>query len=256
MVMTACPDIDLWLAYYEEFEENSPGLLGLLNDAERQQQARFHFAGDRLRYLVTRAMVRTVLSRYADVAPTDWIFGTNAYGRPEISPVHTQASTLRFNLSHTDGLIVLGIRQKLELGVDVEQLERKANLEVADRFFSPREAAELALLPPERQAHRFFDYWTLKESYIKARGMGLSIPLDSFSFEFPSEETLRLIVDASQDDPAERWRFWQLELAGNYLLAVCAERVAEQTPVLNLRRMKTLDAFESMALRVTKRSEL
>lgn len=256
MVMMACPDIDLWLAYYGEFEADSSCLLGLLNDAERQQQARFHFAGDRLRYLVTRAMVRTVLSRYAGVAPVDWIFDTNAYGRPGISPVHAQASALHFNLSHTDGLIVLGIRQGHELGVDVEQLERRANLEVADRFFSPKEAAELALLPPARQARRFFDYWTFKESYIKARGMGLSIPLDSFSFEFPSEETLRLTVDASQDDHAERWRFWQLELAGNYLMAVCAERVAGQTPALNLRRMTTLEAFETVTPLVTKMSAL
>ncbi len=254
MTTTTQASIDLWLAYYDEFEADSPHLLGLLNTAERQQQARFHFAGDRLRYLVTRAMVRTVLSRYASVAPADWVFDTNAYGRPGISPVHTEASALRFNLSHTTGLIVLGICQEHALGVDVEQLERRANLEVADRFFSPREAAELASLPPERQPRRFFDYWTFKESYIKARGMGLSIPLDSFSFEFPTEETPRLSVDASQNDDAERWRFWQLELPGQYLMAVCAERIPGQVPGLSLRRMKALDAFDSVTPLVTKMS--
>ena len=115
------PAIDLWLAYYgqDEFEPDSPHLLRLLNDKERQQQARFHFPGDRLRYLVTRAMVRTVLSRYAEVAPADWVFDTNAYGRPGISPQHVEATSLRFNLSHTDGLIVLGVCRGHALGADV-----------------------------------------------------------------------------------------------------------------------------------------
>lgn len=244
--------IDLWLAYYDEFEPDSPRLLELLNEAERQQQARFHFAGDRLRYLVTRAMVRTVLSRYADVAPADWVFDTNAYGRPGISPEHTEACWLRFNLSHTKGLIVLGICSERALGVDVEHLDRKVNLEVADRFFSPKESAELASLAPDRQVRRFFDYWTFKESYIKARGMGLSIPLDSFSFGFPSEDSLNLSVAPSQKDDPDRWRFWQLELDGDYLMAVCAERVQAQEPALHLRRLTTLDTFESLAPRVSK----
>ncbi|WP_051237677.1 4'-phosphopantetheinyl transferase family protein [Ottowia thiooxydans] len=236
--------IDLWLAYYDEFAQEAPRLLDLLNESERQQQARFHFADDRLRYLVTRAMVRTVLSRYADVNPADWTFDTNAYGRPEIASAHSAAKTLCFNLSHTRGLIVLGVCREFAMGVDVEQQERAAALEVAERFFSPTEAAELAALAPERQLSRFFDYWTLKESYIKARGMGLSIPLDRFSFDFPSRDTVRLSLDASLGDDARRWRFWQLNLPGNYKLAVCHERTVgmERTP--SLRRMNTLDSFE------------
>lgn len=249
------PGIDLWLAYYDEFEPDSPHLLKLLNESERQQQARFHFSGDRLRYLVTRAMVRTVLSRYAAVTPADWVFNTNAYGRPGISSLHVEAASLRFNLSHTKGLIVLGVCTDHALGVDVEHLDRKVNLEVADRFFSPKESAELDSLARERQPRRFFEYWTFKESYIKARGMGLSIPLDSFSFEFPTEKSLSLSVDASQNDTPGRWHFWQLELDGDYLLAVCSENLPTQ-PVFNLRRMRSLDTFEVLVPRVTKTTEV
>lgn len=237
------PHIDLWLAYYGQFQSDDPALLELLNPAEREQQARFHFADDRLRYLVTRAMVRKVLSRYADVAPKSWTFETNAYGRPEISRLHTQARHVRFNLSHTKGLIVLAVCHAFEIGVDVEHLDRQAALAVADRFFSKLEAAELVSLAPELQLQRFFDYWTLKESYIKARGMGLSIPLDRFSFQFPTPETVSLRTDPVLCDDAGRWQLWQLRLPGNFQLAVCTEKPAEGLRALKFHRMATMDEF-------------
>ena len=247
--------VDLWLAYYGEFQNDDPDLLELLNPAEREQQARFHFADDRLRYLVTRALVRKVLSGYADVAPKAWIFKTNAYGRPEISALHTQASNLRFNLSHTSGLIVLAVCHAFEMGVDVEHLDRQAALGVADRFFSPLEAAELAGLAPELQPQRFFEYWTLKESYIKARGMGLSIPLDRFSFEFPTSESVSLCTDPVLGDDAGRWQFWQLRLPGNYQLAICTEKPSEGVRALKFHRMASMDEFTPVKVQTLRMSE-
>ncbi|MET4575545.1 4'-phosphopantetheinyl transferase family protein [Ottowia thiooxydans] len=246
--------VDLWLAYYGEFQNDDPALLELLNPAEREQQARFHFGDDRLRYLVTRAMVRKVLSRYADVAPKAWNFENNAYGRPEISGLHTQASGLRFNLSHTGGLIVLAVCRAFEMGVDVEHLDRKAALGVAERFFSPVEAAELASLGLELQSQRFFDYWTLKESYIKARGMGLSIPLDRFSFAFPTPETVSLRTDPVLGDDAGRWQFWQLRLPENYQLAICTEKPAKGVRALKFRRMATMDEFTPLEVQTLRMS--
>lgn len=240
--------IDLWLAYYDEFQQDLPRLLDLLSKDERTKSNCFHFADDRLRYVVTRAMVRTVLSRYADVPPSAWTFETNAYGRPEIASTLSElAGDLRFNLSHTRGLIALGVGRGFSLGVDVEHLERQPALAVAKRYFSSVEAAELASLDPEPQAQRFFEYWTLKESYIKAHGKGIAHTLDGFSFDFPSENMLRLTVDAKLDDDAQRWRFWQFQLEGDYLLAVCAERTQNPAPVLSLRRMQHLDTFKVLA---------
>lgn len=230
--------IDIWLVFYQQITEPTllSTLLALLNDDERAQQLRFHFADDRLRYLATRALVRTVLSRYAPIAPADWSFTPNEYGRPAIANDHAQARTLSFNLSHTRGLIAMAVTRDRVLGVDVENLTtRQVSGGIAEHFFSPAEVAELATVPIERRQDRFFEYWTFKEAYIKARGMGLSIPLDRFSFHFPDERQVRLSIEPDLGDVAERWRFWQFRPTGDYLLALCVERLDGAEPLLTVR---------------------
>lgn len=230
--------IDLWLTRYDAIrdEDTLARLWRLLSEAERQRRQRFRFADDRLRYLVTRAMVRTVLSHYAEVAPADWRFSANAHGRPEIAPDQRDAARgLRFNLSHTRGLIALGVSRDRMLGVDVEHLERPAAPGLAEHYFAPSEIEALARTPPNQRDYRFYEYWTFKEAYIKARGMGLSIPLDRFSFHYPHADTVRIDIDPALGDPAQRWSFWQFRPAGGYLLAICAERLEGVAPRLALR---------------------
>jgi 4'-phosphopantetheinyl transferase len=230
--------IDIWLVFYQPLTD--PDLharwLPLLNQAERAQQLRFHFADDRLRYLATRALVRSVLSRYAPLAPAEWCFTPNAYGRPAIANDHAQAASLSFNLSHTRGLIAMAVTRGRELGVDVENLgTRQVSDGIAEHFFSPAEVAQLATVPPQARQDRFFEYWTFKEAYIKARGMGLSIPLDRFSFHFPDERRISLSIEPDLGDDPERWRFWQFRPAAGYLLALCAERLDGAPPQLRVR---------------------
>ena len=123
------------------------------------------FARDQHRYLVTRALARTVLSRYADIAPAELTFAANAYGCPEITNRHAYARDISFSISHTSSLIVLGIAQRRALGVDTENAcIRKAPVEIAERFSAPHEVAALHALPQEHQQQRFFEYRTLKES--------------------------------------------------------------------------------------------
>lgn len=206
-------DIDVWLTYYDEIVDDRQlaRLRSLLSDEEVAQESRFYFADDRKRYLVTRAMVRMLLSRYAPIAPEDWFFSKNAYGRPviadAIADAETQARGLSFNLSHTRGLIALAVTRGRELGVDVENIAaRTVSLGVAEHFFSPTEVAELSCVAPDRQHDRFFEYWTFKESYIKARGMGLSLPLNRFSFRFPHQSAVSISIDPDLQDEADRWK--------------------------------------------------
>ncbi len=232
--MTAtASQIDLWCAFPREITD--AGLIaryhGLMNPEERAKQARFYFEKDRHRYLVTRALVRTVLSRYAPIAPEAWTFITNEYGRPEVASGHVPAQGISFNITHTDGLIIVGVVRGYVLGIDTENVtERKAPIEVADRYFAPDETAALRALPESMHPQRFFELWTLKESYIKARGMGLSIPLDHFSFSFPEGDGIELSIDPRQQDSPSRWRFWQLRPTADFLAAVCAERVNGTAP--------------------------
>ena len=231
-------EVDLWLSYYHEVSEaaQQTRLRLLLNDAERAQEARFYFPDDRLRYLVTRALVRTVLSRYVPVAPAAWEFTTNAWGRPQTAP-HHQLPTLQFNISHTRGLIAMAVSTNGALGVDVENLAARAgSAGIAGHFFSPAEASALGALPTARQQQRFYEYWTLKESYIKARGMGLSLPLDGFSFAFPGDQGIALAFDADFDDSdPERWCFWQWQPGPDHLLALCAQYSGAAVPSVQVR---------------------
>jgi 4'-phosphopantetheinyl transferase len=251
-------EIHLWLAFYDEITDERllSDYRSLLNSAEKEQQVRFYFAKDRLRYLVTRALVRTVMSRYVPIDPRDWVFSTNAYGCPEIANAQGREAFLSFNISHTESLIVLGVTTHRALGVDVENFRaREVSIEIADRYFAPAEVAALNNVPPQQQQYRFFEYWTFKESYIKARRMGLSLPLDKFSFHYPHDRALEIAIDAELADDAARWQFWQFQPRPEYLVAICAERIPDQPPRLVVHQTVPMSSEKSVSpefLRVSK----
>jgi 4'-phosphopantetheinyl transferase len=170
---------------------------------------------NRQEFLVTRALVRATLSRHRPITPHAWRFAKNPYGRPRVEP----PCGLVFNLSNTIHLVACAVREGGEIGVDIEPLDRSEDvLEVADTVFSPRELAELrALADPMARRERALDLWTLKESYIKARGMGLSLPLEKFSFVFDDPAAIRIAIDPSLHDPDDRWSFRRLDVAGHRL---------------------------------------
>lgn len=218
-------EVHVWPCDYVHISEGLlPTYRTLLTDDERAREGRFHFERDRQRYLVTRVLVRTVLSRYEPVRPEDWRFSVNAHGRPEIANAGRDRR-LSFNIAHTHSLIVLGVADGRALGVDVENLRnRDASPEIAERFFAPTEAAALASLPAGRRRDRFYEYWTFKEAYIKARGMGLSIPLDKFSFHYPRNDAVEIVIHPDLADDPGKWQFWQIRFDADYLVAVCADR--------------------------------
>jgi len=247
--------IDIWCAFCETIRDPDllQSYLKLLSEAELAQTARFHFAHDRHRYVITRALLRSSLSKYADIAPESWTFTLNAYGRPSISNAGAQARAISFNLSHTRRLVALAISSARELGIDTEDLgARVAPAEVADRYFARAEVQELNALPPERRSERFFQYWTLKESYIKARGRGLSIPLDAFAFRFPRAGQVALSIDPGLQDEAANWLFWHwqagaatepgADAGGRHLLALCARRTGPEPPQIRLRQVVPLQS--------------
>ena len=194
-----------------ELERN--GLIGpahaLLTAEEIERLRRFHFNSDQLIFLATRALVRQVLSRYKSVAPDAWTLLANAHGRPEIAG---PKSELRFNLSNTPGLVVCAVTREVDVSVDVKSLARTKPIENFDHFLAPREAQALRLLTTAEQASQFFAYWTLKESYIKARGLGLAIPLDRFWFTIPANRAPRVEIDPQLLDSGDAWLFAQLGL--------------------------------------------
>jgi 4'-phosphopantetheinyl transferase len=237
--------VDLWLVCPDEIDEAVLALYrAVTTPAEQAAASRFHFERHRRSHLVTRAAVRVVLSKYAAIAPQDWRFELSEHGRPHVSREHAGVpglSDLRFNISHTDGLLAIAVTRHGDVGVDVENAgARQAPIDVAGACFAPDELAALHQEPAAARSRSFFRYWTLKESYIKARGLGLSLPLDQFSFQLHAEGSIGFSTAPALDDPAAHWGFWQLGFAGHHVVALCLRRGGALRPAVRLRRLVPL----------------
>jgi 4'-phosphopantetheinyl transferase len=192
---------------------------------------RFWQEADRARFLIARAMVRTMLSHYVAVPPQAWRLRIETHGRPEIDNLPAGAPDLRFNLSHTDGLVACAVTVGRDVGVDVEYVHRPLTHDVAERFFSAQEAADLRALPKDEQPLVFFDYWTLKEAYIKARGLGLTLPLGQFTFHRFAGHAPRISFAPELHDDPRSWQFAQFWPTRDHRMAVAVRRVGEDLPI-------------------------
>ncbi len=228
-------DIHLWYVA----RDSSPGAElrreyeALLQSDERRRYDAFKVERARQEYLVTRALVRCVLSRYSPVAPGDWRFRLTALGRPEIDPPRS----LRFNLSNCEGLVACAVVDGRQIGVDVEPHSRgPAILELASSVFADGELEDLERLEVERRVDRALSLWTLKESYLKARGLGLSLPLRSFGFALEAGQ-----IALSPPPPYDEgcWDFTSGDITA-HRLALAIERRPGQSTALRVFEMTPL----------------
>ncbi|SDU43442.1 4'-phosphopantetheinyl transferase superfamily protein [Stappia sp. ES.058] len=185
-----------------------------LSDTEHERADHFRFPRHARQSRLAHGLKRHALSaHHPHIAPADWRFVSGDHGKPRVDGV---AEAPAFNLSHSEGVIALAVSPhagvSLRLGIDVEATTRKVSEGLAERFFAPDEVAALMALPDAEQPLRFFALWTLKESYIKAVGMGLAIPLDRFAFGFSGTEALSFRAD--REERPEDWTFRQTVLSG------------------------------------------
>ncbi len=194
--------------------------VGLLSADENRRHGRFIFQKDRDQFLIARILLRSTLSRYLNVEPKDWRFQQNEFGKPEIKPGR-RPLPLRFNISHCNGLILCGVTVDCEIGVDCENIRRAIAIErLAPRVLSVDEQEVLASVPASKRIETFFRFWTLKESYIKARGLGMTLPLQDVSFDFDVEERLRVCFGLRVHDRPQAWQFFAPNLDSPFLAAV------------------------------------
>jgi 4'-phosphopantetheinyl transferase len=195
-----------------------------LDAAEAERYARFRVAPAAHLFLASRILLRTLLSRYWPARPEDWHFAANRWGRPRVAEP-AQAAGLHFNLSHTDGLVACLVGDREELGVDTETTRRPmADMaQIAGRFFAAREVAALGEVTEVERRERFFEFWTLKESYIKARGIGLSLGLSNFAFTIGVGRATIAFEPGFGDNPAA-WDFRQFRVDPEFLIATSVRR--------------------------------
>jgi len=202
----------------------------VLSADEQHRRDRFHRTSDGDRFALAHVLLRLTLSRHADIDPADWRFETNDFDKPEIAPT-IAAPPLRFNLTHTTGLIAVAVTLARDIGIDAESTKPPRAVDpltLAERFFSIEEIAYIHGHAGAEQKAAFFKLWTLKESYIKARGQGLSIPLDSFSMPL-DPATSRGIDCTGMPDQNHNWRFWQEWPTEDHAVALATPEPQDQT---------------------------
>lgn len=243
--------IDLWFANEADFSfgELTSQCLDWLTEKEKDRYKRFYFDRHRKELLLGKALIRTVLSEYSDKDPALWNFVENEYGKPALAAEHNES--IYFNLSHSGDRLVLAVSRHEFLGVDIERSNRQRRVEkIADRYFSGRELSSLLQLEPAAQQERFYDLWTLKEAYIKARGMGLALSLKQFGFQFEAEGRISLYLEPEMDDDLEGWQCWHLSVGSDYKLAL-AVKTAETVTSINSYQRSSLQAYESLSTSIT-----
>jgi 4'-phosphopantetheinyl transferase len=208
--MIAANEIQLWCLTPDSVDEvHVPRWRGWLTDEERNAIDRFHFQNDRRDRLFARILTRSALSAFTGVPPDVWRFRRDSNGKPTVE-LPQQFEQLTFSLSHTRGLIACLVGSDRMLGIDVEYVDRIDDwTTVAKGVLSSSEITCLRGLPERDQRRRFFELWTLKESYAKAIGLGLGLPLDRVAFEISGSggrHPRAFFEEPLVDDP-QRWSF-------------------------------------------------
>jgi 4'-phosphopantetheinyl transferase len=182
-------EVHVWFARLDRTPARLTRMRTILNAEETARADRFYMDVHRNRFIAARALLRDLLAGYLAQPPEAISFAYNEWGKPALAPGFV-ASDLRFNLSHSQELAMYAFVLERDVGVDLEMIRADvASEKIAENFFSRREVETLRALPREHQAEAFFNCWTRKEAYVKARGQGLSIELDSFDVSLiPGEE--------------------------------------------------------------------
>lgn len=199
----------------------------LLSETESVRYRGIQFNSEQRSYLVAHALVRKVLSLYADIPPQDWVFVSGAHGKPEVQ--NASFTGLRFNLTHTADLCACVVTRDTRCGVDAEYTERKNKLlPIANRMFSDIELGTFENRTEDEIRQRFFYYWTLREAYVKARGTGLGGSSKTFSFRIDEHDSDRKsaeieFADEKQNDLAGEWQFEIFQPDTDHVISVALQ---------------------------------
>jgi 4'-phosphopantetheinyl transferase len=216
-------EVHVWCAELDQTDYKMHDLQQILDGNERARAARFYFKRDRDHFIVAHGLLRIILSRYLNIEPANLRFCYSPYGKPILAE-EFDAARLRFNLSHSHGLVLYAVTRGREIGIDIEYIRRDLAFErIAERFFSSREVAALHVVPTGRKVDAFFNCWTRKEAYIKARGEGLSLALDQFDVSLTPGEPATLLSTVGDPYERNRWSLRELDLALGYVGALAVE---------------------------------
>ena len=216
-------EVHVWKAWLDVPITAIPQYQAMLSTEEQTKAQRFRFDRDRHRWIVAHAALRILLSKYLRTDPLHIHFRVNAYGKPALAPL-SQDRSLQFNLSHSANLALFAFSPQRHLGVDVEYMRTDIpHDQLAHYSFSAYEQAVLRQFSGEQKHQAFYNCWTRKEAYIKARGMGLSLPLDLFDVSLSPGEPAALLHSRESSQEVRRWSMQALLLEPDYAGALAVE---------------------------------
>ncbi|MBL8006956.1 MAG: 4'-phosphopantetheinyl transferase superfamily protein [Ignavibacteria bacterium] len=202
----------------------------LLSGDELSKAGRFRIAKDRISYVICRGSLRSILSEYTGVNPSEIVFSYTSFGKPFIKD-----SEIKFNLSHSCDYAVIAFSGINEIGVDIERLREMPDaMNIASRYFSEKEILEFSGLKNESINTEFFKCWTKKEAFIKAKGEGLSYPLKNFSVSVGDSRRAEIIEITGNPAEAENWSLYEIEINNEYVSALAVKSLKADLVYRNL----------------------
>jgi 4'-phosphopantetheinyl transferase len=231
-------EVQVWTIRLEATEQNFARVSAWLSSDEIERAARFRFEKHRRAFVLGRAALRGLLASYSGMSPQDAAF---TYG-PKGKPALRDAAGLSFNVSNSGDLAAYAFTRDIEIGVDIEYRRRVVDVEaIAERFFAPEEVAELMRLEEGDRMTGFFNCWTRKEAYIKAVGVGLSVPLHSFQVTLGASP--RMVSLNGSAPAAQSWTMHAFSPAPDYTGAIA---YLDQERSVATHRLVGIDELLSM----------
>lgn len=214
-------EIHIWRVDLDCVNYNAEKHFSLLSSEEVKHCNQFVFLRDRYRYQVTHGMKRIILASYLDCDPQCLCFEAGKYGKPAITSLHNSLN-IQFNISHSHNIILMAMTIENTLGIDIEYHLKKISIDNLSEFlFSPMEKQTfLALKSQPEKTEAFFRYWTRKEAYLKAKGIGLIADLSNISVDMhalPTDDWLKV----STLEKVE-WKLFTLNVGQFYSASVVA----------------------------------
>ena len=215
-------EVHLWQIELKAAPTQLAQMAASLSQDERQRANRFVKAGDKERFIIAHCAMRHILANYLNVEPNALTYIYNAQGKPGLA-----ACPLNFNLSHSHERALFALSYHPAVGVDIEYMENKLELSaIADLFFTSQENKYLQAAPQQQKIFAFYQGWTRKEAFIKAKGLGLSYPIQALNVcldtKLPGEEV------AMQGYAAQGYKLFALPACDNYAAALAVSGTLKQ----------------------------
>ncbi len=222
-------DIDIWYTNSRSLTSIVPELKNLLSNEEKIRIDNFRSRIDQVRRTISRGGLRIILSKYIDKQPSEIEFDMQQYGKPSLHNSDNNQMVLHFNTSHSYDVIMYVVTKIGSIGVDVERIQEFPELDnFVNRFFSTQERNAFTNLRTSQKKSAFFSYWARKESYIKARGNGLSLSLDQFDVSILPDQSTCLLKTRWDESDSTNWLLSDIKFDPFYAAALTVN-----IPVIN-----------------------